>query len=1270
MHLEGEQPLPAPEESEDIPGAVKQPSEAEIADIPLQPIIEELPTEVIVQHTRNEEGEPMKKTIKKRVISKKQGDKEQNIEVLTIEEEGKEPETQVTIQEITDDDRKPSTTPKKKKVVKKIKNDDLDYIQKLIDMDIPKTELEVFEKTEFELSPKKPKEKKKLKPKQISEEKHEVQKEEVLPEIVEVEQPSEVQSEPDEKVIEEMPVETVENEVVNEDGKTVKQVVKKKVIKKRQGPREEIIEVQTIEEEGKEPETVITVEQVVPREDRPEEVPEESLKPKKKKITRNIRTTDEDDYIQRLIDADIPKTELEAFEKPEFGLIPKKPKQSKKTTKKVIETPEEQPQQQQEIVLGKEIDIEPEVPAEVEVPNEPAKKTIKKRVTPEIDEQRRIEDVTVDDEGKEPITEEKIQPEQPVIIEETTPKKKKFVKKVGKDDKDDYIQGLIDMELPNTVLERYEKPEFEPRQKKGILDEIPQVEEQSSEVTQRQVTNDDGEMVKQVVKKKVLRKRQGSREELIQITTVEEEGKEPEVVVIVEDVQTEEISDINQPIEEQKPKAKKKRMVKKIKHDDQDDYIRQLIEANIPKTELEVFEKPEFETTPKTRKSSLPKLRDKPRKTKSMQKEPSKNGEETVVEESLEPQIADVEIRVEEHPIEIVEVEVPKEDGETVKQVIKKRIIKKQQGPRQEIIEVTTVEEDGKEPEIQITVQEIAPNNVEEEKAQKKKKVVRKVKTADQDEYIRKLIEAEIPKTELEVYEKPEFEAIPKTKLESEQPELSVNKLDKQMTKRPKKRKEKLVGSDIAETVILDTPVIEKSDDITPIEAPEEIHHPSETSQIDEIPVEKVPEKLNVKKEKKKQPVQISDQAVLDTVTEQVTLPDVLEKELREDIQPEERIIPQESYERFAGQDQAQEVESDEFTEEIAEPETVESQPKELKTTVKLKKKKPKKPVTAEEDEYIKHLLEQDIPKTELQKYEKFEIEKTKKPKKAEYAHLVPITIERKEQKPIKVKIISAEETPQPIRLKSKIPKQLEKEVVEEKVPKFKLKSRITFVEASKPIIPKVTDMKTKRDRGELSRNIEEAEEVLKAKAKKFKHIKKRKDSLERPELEKYERYESSSDESTKGKSYQRPEKVTPQKEELEDKSLKLGRGKPKPEEESPEQVKLRPVPEKKTAEEATVVLKTPKPVKECGKPLEEEPKDKYVLKPIEGLDFEPYDVPEEEPEKFDIEKKPKKKEQPEKPIPLKKKKPKPEPETIEHPIVPGMTLNLFRVHTFHTTYV
>lgn len=307
--------------------------------------------------TNNEDGEAVKTTVKKRVIKKKQGDREQNIEIVTVEEEGKEPETTVTIEEAEPVEEKTAKTPKKKKLTKKLKNDDLDYIQYLIDMEIPKTELEVFEKPEFEITGKVPKDKTQSKKQKVSknkssEDKHkqlEIQASSedlepvgalpILRSSSEESEHGEAQLAKIKIVAEEQPIEITEVELPGEDGVIVKQVIKKRKIKKQQGPSSEIIEVITVEEEGKKPEVEVTVQEITP-------TPTKD-KPKKKKLVHKIRPDEMDTYIQSLIDAEIPKTDLEIYEKLEFPVIPKTISDQSDTNKKkrIIKRPEAPAQQ-------------------------------------------------------------------------------------------------------------------------------------------------------------------------------------------------------------------------------------------------------------------------------------------------------------------------------------------------------------------------------------------------------------------------------------------------------------------------------------------------------------------------------------------------------------------------------------------------------------------------------------------------------------------------------------------------------------------------------------------------------------------------------------------------------------------------------------------------------------------------------------------------------------------------------------------------------------
>ncbi|XP_031619546.1 titin-like isoform X3 [Contarinia nasturtii] len=742
---------------------------------------------------------------------------------------------------------------------------------------------------------------------------------------------------------------------------------------------------------------------------------------------------------------------------------------------------------------------------------------------------------------------------------------------------------------------------------------------------------------------------------------IEEVLSEPEQEKVVQqgDVFIEEVRDTEveeeiktevQPEEEKskEEQPKKKKIVKKVKKDDLD-YIQKLIDMEIPKTQLEVFEKPEFEDVKKKKKSLVPTTDDS---------------------EDVPSQLI-----VEELPEEVVTLQVPTETGEIVEQKVTKRKIKKKQGDNEQVIEVITVEEEGKEPETEVTIEEVQPSVGEEEEETpesvdkpeksvvieevqptepksieqpklKKKKVTKKAKKDDKDDYIQKLIDQEIPKTELEVFEKPEFDEITKKpkkkKLLVSKTSEEEEKIDEQIEEEEEETSiHSIVEEQPEETVELQLP---KKDSIKPIpidDVTDEVTVVASTKKEDQIE-EQITEKVIKKKRRPKEidaeaEIEIEKQPDISTVIEEIERIEVEQPDVEtpiEIVQPEETT------------DEAKPEEEKTAPKPVEPTESTDDR----RTSVSKTKKKIKKKKTSDLDEdYIQKLLDQEIPKTELEKFEKLEFEKPQK-KLPEKGELVPMKIERKEQKPTKVKVVPVEEV-KPIKLKPKKPKQIEPEV-ESKSEKPRLKSRITYVDIEEPMSVKITDIGAVKDHGELSRNIEEAEEVLKSKPKKFKHKPQRKDSLERPELEVYEKYESSSDESSKKESYQRTKKEKPD-ETTDTKTLKLGKGKPVDEDETIEKVKLKPtVKEEKSGEESVVEKQKKLPEAEV-KEDETKPEPEYELKPLDQFESEPEKAPLEDVEKFKDEKEPKAPEE-EKPKRFKKKKTEPIPEITEQPLKLG----------------
>lgn len=714
-----------------------------VNDLSNKLIVEELPEETVHIEIPTETGETITQKVTTKRIKKKQGNKEQVIELKTVEEPGKEPETEVilveahpieaTVEEsivhdvhIVNEPKKPETPveeqpkPKKKKMVKKGKKDDKfdDYIQQLIDAEIPKTELEEFESPEFEAIEKKKPMKKSLVPKVSSEEA------------------------PAELVIEELPEEVVHIEIPTEEGETVRQKVTTKKIKKKHGDKEQVIEVKTIEEAGKEPEIEVIVCEAQPIEpvfeileekplptqtptqdtEKVETIPEQQPKMKKKKIVKKPKKTNDLDEIQKLIDAEIPKTELEVFEKPEFEEKEKKKPKSKSLVPKVSSKGEAP-----SALVVEEL---PEQIVNIELPTDEGA-TVTQKITTKIikkkqgDQEQVIEVKTIEQPGEEPQTQITVEETQ-AADEEDKPRKKKIIKKVKKDDNfDDYIQSLIDAEIPKTELEEFEKPEFEPTEKIKIpkkksltpitLEESPVeliVEELPEETVHIELPTDQGETITQKVTTKKIKKKQGDQVQFIEVKTIEQPGEEPQTQVTIEEIlPTESITEIIEPTSIEELKPKKKKVVKKVKKDDKfDNYIQSLIEAEIPKTDLEEFEKPEFEATEKKKpkkKSLIPKVKDdqpivEDSPVESVKvKMPAKLIEDDNVETSsvtLAPPKKDTisDQPIEESPEEIVHIDVtPKEEDQLIVEEITERITKKHRSKKakEDIDKEYTVEE-------------------------------------------------------------------------------------------------------------------------------------------------------------------------------------------------------------------------------------------------------------------------------------------------------------------------------------------------------------------------------------------------------------------------------------------------------------------------------------------------------------------------------------------------------------------------------------------------
>jgi hypothetical protein len=337
--------------------------------------------------------------------------------------------------------------------------------------------------------------------------------------------------------------------------------------------------------------------------------------------------------------------------------------------------------------------------------------------------------------------------------------------------------------------------------------------------------------------------------------------------------------------------------------------------------------------------------------------------------------------------------------------------------------------------------------------------------------------------------------------------------------------------------------------------------------------------------------------------------------------------------------------------------------PEPQQVKAKKPKKKVKKPKEDDVDEITRKLLDMDVTKTELEKFDasEFEIIKPKEePKEAttsEPQKLVPIKIERKLVEPTKA-IVSEPE--QPLNIVLRKAKVTPKKVVEEtKLPTVLLKSRIVRVEFPPEIQNfEIVELNTKRGKGEMIRVEEEETEVKKPKkVKKFKAPKDEKPELEEVEIFKDEQKPKETDETDNNTTkYERKPKELPQPEVAEEKTLKLGKGKIPVEELPEENVKLKKIPEKTQPEEIEDIQLKPKPKEEEQPEVKpKKKKEKQViepLKPFEPSESEPIELEKYEkvPEEIELEEKPENKEK-------YKRKPKKEdkPEDPQINIVPGI---------------
>lgn len=976
-------------------------------------------------------------------------------------------------------------------------------------------------------------------------------------------------------IIEELPAQQIMKEVTTVVQKPKKVVTKKQIIKRKVGDKEEVTELVTVQEDDKTPVTVETVtETVLPYEG--EQAPQEIA-------------TIEDVPQMKKIKTKIVKTKIKHDEE-----------ETQDTRQDEIMPVTAQPKQQMEMVIE-------EMPETTEIietiteegkPRKQAKKTkvIKKKVGDTVEE---VLITTVQEDNKPAettitVVEEVLEPtatEEGTLPQEKPKMKKKKVKTVKKttEDMDDIIDRLLNLEVKKTELEKYERidVEFKPRTRR--------IEETSVEEFPETVSmhlSEDGSESKQVTKRKLIKKKIGKTEQTTEVVTIQTDNLEPTTTVTV-------------------------------------------TEEELP------YEQPE----------------------------------EFIVE-----QIPAETAVVEELPEEIKVTEVLTVAGKPKKQITKKRTLKKRTAGKEELVEVVTVQEDDKEPETTVTITETEPEvedsvpleplSIEQipqdikpaEKPKPKKKKVKTIKTLESaDDIIEKLLNLEVKKTELEKYERVdvEFKKKPKltTEISLEQPTASIAEVTEieqaqakvKTIRKPKDKKIQVIEE--TSELVPSKPVVEEPEELE--EKDIEYAEPLIPTVVEEITEEKTsPDgtkqvtirkkivKKKVSKGKEESYVEKPedyDEALPSAIAEQE---DILPTEGQTGEVPKEYVFikPEQQeaiIEEYTIETHSYEEKSLKQLQQLQKEQLQQLEEAGVKKVVKKVKKKTKKPGQPEEDETLERLLNLEVEKTQLEEYEKVELETKPKPEKTK-PKLEPMKIERKEQKATKLKITEAEEQPQMIKLrKVKVPGK--KEIEEVTVPKVLLKSRIIMIEFP-PVVqfPEISTLLTIKGIGELTRADEEEEKIKLKKIRKIKTTKRDKLELEKVDLPEYED-EAPEEESTpeeKEKYQRKPKDKT--EEEPEVKILKLGKGKLKKDEPVEETVTLKKTPKKpkEEVEEDAITVKKPKQKPE---PVEDDKQFKHVQKPT----FSPTDIPDVEVEVEEYRQPSPVPDEPEDKIPKKMKRPK-----------------------------
>uniref|UniRef100_A0A182JJK3 Titin-like n=1 Tax=Anopheles atroparvus TaxID=41427 RepID=A0A182JJK3_ANOAO len=1005
------------------------------------------------------------------------------------------------------------------------------------------------------------------------------------------------------------------------------------------------------------------------------EEPETALK-KKPKVKRKPKAPEDKEEEQKPLVLGKGKPASEAPEDEFKFRIPtsKKPEeeptdvQLKPFTKPSSEDDKPDKQADRDIALP----VSPEKPQDADTelsPTVKVKKIIKKT------KPRQMAD-SEDREPEEPSEEEL--PTAVAVIEEATP---------------DIVHAVVPKTVPE---ESYQKPEELLIAPTPMSDFV--VEELPEEVKVTEIKTETGAVEHKTVKKRVIKKKKDDKEEIIEIVTVQKGDELPEATVIVTQV----TPDVN--ATQQESTKRKVRVKKTVKLDTLDSDIERLLNQEITKTELEVYEKMDFEPSsrPSPKETPVP-IEEKPQpkqpnavekpadKIKSKKPKTGTPLQETPTETlaPLEPATGHDDIQQTLDTLHTEEMLPTSADTVDLQEDTFEANELVETAPLGDVVQPVDIPETAIEkPEVTLKPQVAAApmQQVSEEPLEQ----TAAVDVAVPEEAQAAPSETPSVATETPIVSKPLLEAAPAEAI-----------FEQQVEETGTAEALALDGQQIAAVEVLDAATEMSTVAAKPLleAAPEEQLFDQQVEETDNVPSlamdevtvaavdvsDNATQKPTVTGKPLLEAAPMVDQFDLSVEEAETVASLTLEEEhlapvevptgatevsavqLKPTVEaaPAETLLEQPVEEAATVEAAPLATETLEPIDELrAEPteqaqllpaatiETAPEAPKKIVKKVKVTKKAKK---SIDEDEELQRLLNLEIEKTQLEQYEKVDIdEKPKvKPEKGEIVKLEPIKIERKEQKPIQPQITDTQE-PQTVKLRKTIVPE-RREVEEPTVPKVLLKSRIEHVELSVDgQQPVVVVLDTRPGVGTLSRIEEEETERTKKVIKKVKVIKKEKPELETLDIEKFQKEPKEQEQKEEEKpKYQRPVKDTP-KDEPEERTLQLGKGKVKQDEEHHEEVKLKKTPTKPT-EETVEEEKAKKKPQEQPTQTDVEKQKRHVEKPtFTPSDIPDYETPLEPYVKPEPEKMEKAKEEPERPkIPKEPKVPE-VPEEPEHKIVLG----------------